>query len=80
MFNVYVIYTIIHTHIHAQGFPGGSDSKESTCNVGDPGSIPGSESPPGGGHGTPLPYSCLENPTDRAVWQVTVPGAAKSQT
>ena len=44
------------------GFPGGSDSKESTCNVGDLGSIPGLERSPGGGQGNPLQYSCLENP------------------
>ena len=44
------------------GFSGGSDSKEPTCNAGDLGSIPGLERFPGGGHGTPLQYSCLENP------------------
>ena len=44
------------------GFPGGSDSKESTCNPGELGSIPGSGRSPGGGHGNPLQYSCLENP------------------
>ena len=44
------------------GFPGGSDSKESACNAGYLGSIPGFERSPGGGHGNPLQYSCLENP------------------
>ena len=44
------------------GFPGGSDGKESTCNAGDLGLIPGLERSPGGGHGNPLQYSCLENP------------------
>ena len=44
------------------GSPGGSDYKESTGNIGDPGSIPGLGRPPGGGHGNPLQYSCLENP------------------
>ena len=44
------------------GFPGGSDSKESTCNAGDLGSIPGFGRSPGGGHGNPFQYSCLENP------------------
>ena len=44
------------------GFPGGSASKESPNNVGDLGSIPGSGRCPGGGHGNPLQYSCLENP------------------
>ena len=45
-----------------QGFPGGSDGKESACNVGDLGSIPGLGRFPGGGHGNPFQYSCLENP------------------
>ena len=44
------------------GFPGGSDGKEYTCNVGDLGSIPGLGRSPGGGHGNPLQCSCLENP------------------
>ena len=43
-------------------FPGSSDSKESACNSGDLGSIPGLGRSPGGGHGNPLQYSCLENP------------------
>ena len=49
----------------AMGFPGGLDSKESTCNAGDPGSIPRSERSPGEGDGYPLQYSCLETPMDR---------------
>ena len=44
------------------GFPGGSDSEEFACNAGDLGLIPGLGRPPGGGHGNPLQYSCLENP------------------
>ena len=44
------------------GFPDDSDGKESACNVGDMGSIPGLGRSPGGGHGNPLQYSCLENP------------------
>ena len=44
------------------GFPGGSDGKESACNVGDLGLIPGLGRSSEGGHGTPLQYSCLENP------------------
>ena len=44
------------------GFPGGLDSKESSCKVGDLGSVPGVWRSPGGGHGDPLQYSCLENP------------------
>ena len=46
------------------GFPGGSDSKESACNQGDLGSIPGLRGSPGGGHGNPPQYSCLENPCE----------------
>ena len=44
------------------GFPGGSDSKDSACNAGDLSSISGLGRSPGGGHGHPLQYSCLENP------------------
>ena len=62
------------------GFPGGSDSNESACNAGDPGSIPGSGRSPGGGHGNPLQYSCLENPMDRGAWWATVHGVANSRT
>ena len=43
------------------------NSKESACNVGDPGSIPGSGRFPGGEKGNPLQYSCLENPMDRGA-------------
>ena len=49
------------------GFPGGSVSKESTCNAGDQASIPGSGWSPGGGKGNPLKYSCLETPMDRGA-------------
>ena len=51
---------------------GGSGDKESTCNVGDQGSIPGLGRSPGEGNGTPLQYSCLEDPMDRGAWQATV--------
>ena len=44
------------------GFPGGSDGKESSCNAGELGLIPGLGRSPGGGPGNPLQYSCLENP------------------
>ena len=44
------------------GFSGGSDGKESSCNVGELGLIPGLGKCPEGGHGNPLQYSCLENP------------------
>ena len=44
----------------------------------DVGSIPGSDRSPGGGHGNPPQYSCLENPTDRGAWWAIVHGIAKS--
>ena len=40
----------------------------------------GREEPPGGGHGNPLQYSCLENPMDRGVWPATVHGVTESNT
>ena len=61
------------------GFPSGSD-KQSTCNVGDMGLIPGLGRSPEGGHGNPLQFSCLENPMDRGGWQAAVHGVEKSQT
>ena len=56
------------------GFPGGSVGKETAYSPGDArdmGSIPGMGSSPGGGHGNPLQYSCLENPMDRGAWWAT---------
>ena len=50
-----------------KGFPGGSDGKESPCNAGDPGSIPGSERYLREGNGNALQYSCLENSPDRGI-------------
>ena len=61
-------------------FPGGSDGKESACNVGDLGSVPRLGRSPGGGHGNPLGYSCLENLMDRGAWQATVHTVTKSRT
>ena len=46
----------------------------------DVGWIPGLGRSPGGGHGNPLQYSCLENPMDRGAWWAAVHGAAKNQT
>ena len=63
-----------------EGFPGGSNGKESAYNARDPGSIPGSRRSPGEGNGNPLQYSCLENSMDRGAWQVTVHGVTKSWT
>ena len=61
-------------------FPGGSDGKESSGNVGDLGSIPGLGRSPGEGNVYPLQYSGLENPMDREAWQATVHGVANSRT
>ena len=62
------------------GSPGGSDSKESTCNAGNPDLIPGLERFPGEENGCPLQYSGLENSMDRGVWQATVHGVTMSHT
>ena len=59
---IYSMYTV------SFDFPGGSDGKESACNVGGLGSIPGSERSPGEGNNNPLQYSCLENPMDGGAW------------
>ena len=60
------------------GFPGSSDSKESACDAGDPGSIPRSIRSPGEGNGNPFQHSCLENPMDRGAWWATFHGVAES--
>ena len=60
------------------GFPGSSDGKESACNVGDVGSIPGSGGSPGEGNGNPFQYFCLGSPMSRRAWWATVHGVAKS--
>ena len=62
------------------GFPGGSVGKESVCNAGDLGSIPGLGRFLGEGNGNPLQYPCLENPMDRGAWWATVQGVTKSWT
>ena len=62
------------------GFPGGSNGKESACNAGDPGSVPGLGSSLGERNGNPLQYSCLENSMDRGAWWATVHRVEKSWT
>ena len=59
------------------GFPGGSDGKESACNAGNLGSIPGLGRSPGEGKGYLLQYSDLENSMDRGAWWATVHGVTK---
>ena len=67
-----------------RGFPGGTSGKNLPANAGDSGDvrdmglIPGSGRPPGGGHGYPLQYSCLEYPMDRGAWWATVHRVAES--
>ena len=68
---------------YAMGYPGGTSGKEPACQCKRwkrRSFIPGWGRPPGGGNGTPLQYSCLENPTDRGAWQTTVHRASKGQT
>ena len=62
------------------GFPGDSAGKESACNAGDLGSVPGLGKSPGEGNGNPFQYSCLENSMDGGAWWATVHGVTKSQT
>ena len=57
--------------------PGGSDCKESACNAGDLGLIPGLGRSPGEGNGNTLQYSCLENSMDRGAWWATVHGVRR---
>ena len=65
------------------GIPGGTSGNDSDGNAGttrDTRSIPGSGRPPGGGHGNPHQYSCLESPMEREAWRATVHGVTKSWT
>ena len=67
--------------LKSQGaLPGGSDGKESACNAGDPGLIPGLRRSPGEGNGYIIQYSCLENPMDSGAWWAIVHGVAVSDT
>ena len=63
-----------------EGFPGSSDGKKFSSNVGNVGLIPGSARSLGEEHGNPLQYSYLGNPMDRGAWRATVHGIAMSQT
>ena len=61
-------------------FPCGSAGKESACNAGDLGLIPGLGRFPGEGNGYPLQYFCLENSKDRGAWWATVHGSQRDTT
>ena len=63
-----------------QGFPGGSDGKESACSAGDLVSIPELGRSPGEGNGNLIQDSCQENPMDRGAWCIPVHKVTKSQT
>ena len=60
------------------GFPGGSNSKESACDLGGLSSIPRSGRSPGEGNGNPLQYSCLENPMHRGAWRLQSMGSQRA--
>ena len=74
IFLYYKILTLGNIDLVLRRWLGG---KESACQVGDVGLIPGSGRFPREGNGNPLQYSCLENPIDRGTWQATVYRAAK---
>ena len=74
------IITLNVNGLNAPTIPGGSDSKASVYNAGDPGLIPGLGRSPGEGNGNPLQSSCLQNPMDRGAWWATIHGVAKSWT
>ena len=69
-----------YRHTLQMGFPSGSDGRESACNAGDLGLIPGLERSPGEGNCYPLQNSHLENSMDREVWQATLHGVAELDT
>ena len=71
---------LLLTPLHRLGFPVGSDSKETACNAGDMGSIPGWGISPGEGNGNPFQYSRLGNPMDTGAWWATGHGIAESGT
>ena len=80
IFSLNVSLEYISAQYKRWGFPGGSNSKESACNVGDLGSTPESGRSPGEGNGYPLQYPGLENSMDRGTWWATVHGVTKSRT
>ena len=72
------VWKLSHGISSKMGFPGDSDNKESACNSGDQGSIPGLGRSPGEGKSNPFQYSCLENSMDLGAWWASVHGVAKN--
>ena len=80
---MFCVYEILHLcmydnngiSLHLLGFPGDSDSKEPTCNTGDPGSIFGLGKHPGEENGNPFQYSCLKNSMDRGACELQSVGS-----
>ena len=67
---------LIYSRVHLLGFPGGSDSKESACNVGDLGLVPGLGRFPGGGPGNhPLQHLARRIPMDKGTWRLQSVGS-----
>ena len=80
-FHFYSPFPLICLSVFFQkGLPCSSNGKESACEGGDQGSVPGLGSSSGEGNGNPLQYSCLENSMDREAWRATVCGVTKSRT
>ena len=73
-------HVIGYKYTFEMGFLGSSAGKESNCNAGDAGSIPGLGRSPGEAIGYPLQYFCLENSKDRGAWWATVHGVTESDT
>ena len=77
----YTLYiTVTKTSNRDIGFPGGSAVKETACNAGNLGLIPGSGRYPREGNGNLLQYSCMGNPMDRRAWRAIVHGVVNSRT
>ena len=70
----------LEVNLHLLRLPCSSNGKESACDAGDQGSIPGLGSSSEEGNGNPLQYSCLENSMDREAWRATIHRVAKSRT